>query len=103
MSHEHAGPNREIANLMPRMYNYLTKSDFQTVHYYNGNSFRLSPFQHQGPVSASNRLGTRGGVHNRVSNHEQGATALVRRRQAETEICYLNFPQTVIEAGVVSG
>ena len=75
MSQEHAGPNREIANLMPRKYNYWTNPDFLTVHYYNGNSFRLSPYQQQGLLSASNVLRGGCGTRNRLSSHEQGETS----------------------------
>jgi hypothetical protein len=75
MSYEHAGPNWHIANLIPRKYNYWTNSDFLTVHYYNGNSFRLFPFQHQGALSASNPLYTARVVCNRLSNPEKGETS----------------------------
>jgi hypothetical protein len=74
MSHEHAGPNREIANLIPRKYNYWTNPESLTVYYYNGNSFRLSPFQHQGPISASKLVDTVGGVCNRLISTEKGET-----------------------------
>ena len=45
MSCVHRDPIRPIANLIPRKYNYLTSPVFWTVHYYNGNSSRLSPIQ----------------------------------------------------------
>ena len=49
-------PVLHIAKSMPEAYNYLTNSVFCDVHYYNGNSFRLSPFQHiRGSIGASDR------------------------------------------------
>lgn len=45
-----------IAKSMPEPYNYLTNPIFCGVHYYNGNSFRISPFQHtRGSICASGR------------------------------------------------
>ena len=102
MSNDHQASNRHIANLMPTGYNYWTNPDFPTVHYYNGNSFRLSPYQHRGPISASNR--SRGGraACNRLCSQEKGETSgISSTRQAETEICFIQRP--IYLAGAIAG
>jgi hypothetical protein len=75
MSQEHAGPNREITNLIPRKYNYWTNPDFLTVDYYNGKSFRLFPVQHRGPISASNFLDLIWVSRDRLKSPEKGETS----------------------------
>jgi hypothetical protein len=103
MSNDHEGPNRHIANLIPRRYNYWTNPDFLTVHYYNGNSFRLPPYQHRGPISASNPLRGGCGARNRLRSQEKGETSgICRTRQAETEICFAQRPMDS-ERGAIAG
>jgi len=54
MSKSHRVSVLHITESVPEPYNYLSNSRILGVHYYNGNSFRLSPFQDNwGPIVAS--------------------------------------------------
>ena len=100
MSQDHAGPNRKIANFIPRKYNYWTNTVFQSVHYYNGNSFRLSPYQHQGPISASNLLGIAFGVCNRLGTLEEGeSSGIGENASSRNGNLLISAPHGFIEGG----
>jgi hypothetical protein len=77
MSNEHEGPSWHMANLIPRKYNYWTNPDFQTVHYYNGNSFRSSPLPTPGANSASNRSRGDRGACTRLCSRKTGETSRI--------------------------
>jgi len=105
MSCIHGDSIRPIAKLIPCTYNYMVKTDFSTVHYYNGNSSRLSPIQLEwGPIAASfcRMTASLGGLSQRICT-ERLKLHCHRRNSPSWESVFMGTPRTSIETGAIEG
>jgi len=104
MSTQKGVSDLHITETIPQLYNYLTNPDFCDVYYYNGNSFRLFPFQHiRGPIFVSGRRFERNGVMTCLDRRASGEENFHHRPSSRPNrgSRFLSSPRDWVKTGTV--